>query len=69
MNVTHRNVVKEAMNSEFLTMIQSDDMSIPGAYKRLIEQNTYALMTSVSLFKSTKYLVNIFLLIFVHVLG
>ena len=47
MNVTNRNIVKEALNSEFISLIQSDDLSIPDAYKKLIGQNDYGLVTSV----------------------
>ena len=47
MNVTLRNVVRDAMNSEFLSLIQSD-ISIPDAYKKLIGENSYGLMTCVS---------------------
>ena len=48
MNLTHRNVVKEALNSQFLTLIQSVNLTILDAYKKLIEQYGYGLVTPVS---------------------
>lgn len=47
MTAAHRKIVKEAMNYEFVSIIQSD-VSIPEAYKKMIGQTPYSLITSVS---------------------
>ena len=47
MNAGNHNIVKDALNCDFLSMIQSD-LPIPDAYKKQIEEYGYGLVTSVS---------------------
>lgn len=43
MSTVHRNLLKEALNSQYLSLVQGKDLSVKDAYEQMIKENKYVL--------------------------